>query len=152
MMEPEIAAPQARGDEAFDAVVVGVGSAGLYMLPSIEQHADWIANLLDHVRAERRSIVEATVEAEDDWVAHVDDAANHTLFPSCNSWYLGANVPGKPRVFMPYPRMPAYVRRCDRVAANGYEGFTLEEAPAAAPPDPGPGRRPPGAVERSPAA
>ena len=134
--------------------ITGPGSPSVLsnMLPSIEQHADWIANLLDHARAERRSIVEATVEAEDDWVAHVDDAANHTLFPSCNSWYLGANVPGKPRVFMPYPRMPAYVRRCDRVAANGYEGFTLEEAPAAAPPDPGPGRRPPGAVERSPAA
>ena len=71
----------------------------------------------------------------------------------CNSWYLGANVPGKPRVFMPYPRMPAYVRKCDKVAASGYEGFTLGPAP------PtwrarvrGPGRRRPGAVERSPAA
>ena len=134
--------------------ITGPGSPSVLsnMLPSIEQHADWIANLLDHARAERRPVVEATVEAEDGWVAHVDDAANHTLFPSCNSWYLGANVPGKPRVFMPYPRMPAYVRRCDRVAANGYEGFTLDETPTATRPDADPDRRLPGAVERSPAA
>ena len=134
--------------------ITGPGSPSVLsnMLPSIEQHADWIADLLDHARAERRPIVEATVEAEGDWVAHVNDVANDTLFPSCNSWYLGANVPGKPRVFMPYPRMPAYVRRCDRVAANGYEGFTLDETPVVPRPDAGPGRRPPGAVERSPAA
>ena len=134
--------------------ITGPGSPSVLsnMLPSIEQHADWIADLLDHARTVGRPIVEATVEAEDGWVAHVDEAANHTLFPSCNSWYLGANVPGKPRVFMPYPRMPAYVRRCDRVAANGYEGFTLAEAPAASPPDAGQGRRLPCVVERSPAA
>ena len=134
--------------------ITGPGSPSVLsnMIPSIEQHADWIADLLDHVRSEGRPIVEATVEAEDDWVAHVNRAANHTLFPSCNSWYLGANVPGKPRVFMPYPRMPAYVRRCDRVAANGYEGFRLEEAPVAPCPDAGPGRRLPDAVEGSPAA
>ena len=125
--------------------ITGPGSPSVLsnMIPSIEQHADWIADLLDHARNERRPVVEATVEAEDGWVAHVKDAADRTLFPSCNSWYLGANVPGKPRVFMPYPRMPAYVRRCDKVAANGYAGFTLDETPEAARPD---------AVEGSPAA
>ena len=134
--------------------ITGPGSPSVLsnMLPSIEQHADWIAGLLDHARAERQPIVEATVEAEDAWVAHVDDVADHTLFPSCNSWYLGSNVPGKPRVFMPYPRMPAYVRRCDKVAANGYEGFTLGETPTAPRTEAGPGRRLPGVVERSPAA
>ena len=134
--------------------ITGPGSPSVLsnMLPSIEQHADWIADLFDHARAERRPVVEATVEAEDGWVAHVDAAANHTLFPSCNSWYLGANVPGKPRVFMPYPRMPAYVRRCDRVAANGYEGFTLDETPTPTRTEADPVRRLPGAVERSPAA
>ena len=135
-------------------VITGPGSPSVLsnMIPSIEQHADWIAGLLDHARSGRRPIIEATVEAEGDWVAHVNRAANHTLFPSCNSWYLGANVPGKPRVFMPYPRMPAYVRRCDRVAANGYEGFTLEEAPVASRPVAGPGCRLPDAVEGSPTA
>ena len=109
--------------------ITGPGSPSVLsnMLPSIEQHVDWIADLLDHAREHRRPIVEATVEAEDDWVAHVNDVADRTVFPSCNSWYLGANVPGKPRVFMPYPRMPAYVRKCDRVAARGYEGFALNE-------------------------
>jgi hypothetical protein len=58
-------------------------------------------------------------------VDHVNDVAAATLFPSCNSWYLGANVPGKPRVFMPYLGFPAYVEKCDEVAARGYEGFTL---------------------------
>ena len=122
------------------------------MLPSIEQHVDWIADLLVHARARRRPIIEATVEAEDGWVAHVNDVADRTVFPSCNSWYLGANVPGKPRVFMPYPRMPAYVRKCDKVAASGYEGFTLGAAPDVAGPSASPGRRRPRAVERSPAA
>ena len=113
--------------------ITGPGSPSVLsnMLPSIEQHVDWIANLLDCARAQERPIIEATVEAEDAWVAHVDDVANRTVFPTCNSWYLGANVPGKPRVFMPYPRMPAYVRKCDKVAAGGYRGFTLEEAPVA---------------------
>ena len=133
--------------------ITGPGSPSVLsnMIPSIEQHVDWIVDLLDHARTHGRSIVEATPEAEDAWVAHVDDAADRTLFPSCNSWYLGANVTGKPRVFMPYPRMPAYVRKCDRVAADGYDGFTLEEAPADPRPDPTRGRRPHGAVAGSPA-
>jgi cyclohexanone monooxygenase len=69
--------------------------------------------------------IEATGAAEEGWVAHVNAVANATLFPSCNSWYIGANVPGKPRVFMPYIGVPPYVRKCDEVAANGYEGFAL---------------------------
>ena len=129
--------------------ITGPGSPSVLsnMLPSIEQHVDWIADLLDYTRAHRRPIIEATVEAEDDWVAHVNDVANRTVFPSCNSWYLGANIPGKPRVFMPYPRMPAYVRKCDKVAARGYDGFTLDEAPV--PLRAERGHRPPEAVERS---
>jgi cyclohexanone monooxygenase len=73
--------------------------------------------------------VEATVEAEDTWVGHNAEVAEATLFPSCNSWYIGANIPGKPRVFTPYiGGFPAYVEKCDEVAANGYEGFTLATA------------------------
>jgi cyclohexanone monooxygenase len=58
-------------------------------------------------------------------VAHVNDVADLTLYPTCNSWYLGANVPGKPRVFMPYLGFPPYVEKCNEVAAKGYEGFAL---------------------------
>ena len=60
-----------------------------------------------------------------EWVEYVNSVADRTLFPTCNSWYLGANVPGKPRVFMPLPGLPPYVEKCDDVAANGYEGFVL---------------------------
>ena len=61
--------------------------------------------------------------AEDAWVDHVNEVADLTLYPGCNSWYLGANVPGKPRVFMPYIGFPTYVAKCEEVVANGYEGF-----------------------------
>ena len=70
--------------------------------------------------------IEARPEAEDAWVAHVNAVADRTLFPGCNSWYLGANVPGKPRVFMPLVGFPAYVAKCDEVAAQGYEGFAIQ--------------------------
>ena len=71
--------------------------------------------------------IEANAAAEDAWVAHVNEVAGRTLFPSCNSWYLGANIPGKPRVFMPYLGFPAYVQRCNEVERNGYEGFRLSK-------------------------
>ena len=77
------------------------------------------------LRAQGLGRIEATGAAEDAWVAHVNEVAGATLFPSCNSWYLGANVPGKPRVFMPYLGFPAYVQKCAEVAAQGYEGFAL---------------------------
>ena len=64
--------------------------------------------------------------AEDEWVGHVDEVAGRTLRYTCSSWYLGANIPGKPRVFMPYiGGFPRYVEKCNEVAANGYEGFVL---------------------------
>ena len=132
--------------------ITGPGSPSVLsnMLPSIEQHVDWIANLLDCARARGRPIVEATAEAENAWVAHVNDVANRTVYPSCNSWYLGANVPGKPRVFMPYPGVPAYARKCEEVAAGGYDGFTLREAPVAL--YPARDRTSPGAVAGRPPA
>ena len=70
-------------------------------------------------------LIEAEAEYVDRWVSHVNAVADRTIFPSCNSWYLGANIPGKPRVFMPLPGFPAYVKTCDEVAANGYEGFAF---------------------------
>ena len=70
--------------------------------------------------------IEATAEAEDDWVDHVNEVGDTTLFPTANSWYMGANVPGKPRVFMPYVGgVGVYREICDEVAAKGYEGFTI---------------------------
>lgn len=108
-------------------VITGPGSPSVLsnMVPSIEQHTNWIAACLGWMETRGLRRIEATSEAEDAWVAHVNEVADSTLYPSCNSWYLGANIPGKPRVFMPYLGYPAYVQKCDEVAARGYEGFTV---------------------------
>ena len=108
-------------------VITGPGSPSVLsnMLPSIEQHVDWIADCMAWMRDRGHAAIEATPEAENEWVAHVGEVAGATLYPTCNSWYLGANVPGKPRVFMPYLGFPPYVEKCDAVAANNYEGFEL---------------------------
>jgi cyclohexanone monooxygenase len=84
------------------------------------------------MRSHDQDTIEASVEAQDAWVDHVNMVANFTLFPQANSWYVGANVVGKPRVFMPYiGGLMMYTQKCKEVAANGYEGFVLEGAPAA---------------------
>ena len=108
-------------------LITGPGSPSVLsnMVPSIEQHVDWIAGCIAWLRERGLERVEATPAAEDAWVAHVNEVASMTLYPSCNSWYLGANVPGKPRVFMPYLGFPPYVRKCNEVAAKGYEGFAV---------------------------
>ena len=95
------------------------------MIQAIEQHVDWIADCITHLWSRGLRRIEATREAEDAWVAHVNEMASFTLFPTCNSWYLGANVPGKPRVFMPYLSFPLYAEKCADVVAKGYEGFAL---------------------------
>jgi cyclohexanone monooxygenase len=70
-------------------------------------------------------VIEPTPEAEAGWVGHVNDVANSSLYPGCNSWYLGANVPGKPRVFMPYLGVAPYAAKCEEVVARDYEGFAM---------------------------
>lgn len=107
--------------------ITGPGSPSVLtnMLPTIEQHVEWIADCIGHVRATGQSLVEPTIEAETAWVSHVNEIADGLLYPSCNSWYLGANIPGKPRVFMPYVGFPAYVKKCNEVVEKGYEGFAF---------------------------
>lgn len=107
--------------------ITGPGSPSVLtnMLYSIEQHVDWIADCVADINAKGLTTIEASGEAEADWVAHVNEMASHTLFTHCNSWYLGANVPGKPRVFMPYLGFPDYVARCNEVRERNYEGFVL---------------------------
>jgi cyclohexanone monooxygenase len=112
-------------------LVTGPGSPSVLsnMVLSIEQHVDWIAGCIAHVMERGKDFIEATTEAESEWVAHVNEVAAATLFPQANSWYMGANVPGKPRVFMPYiGGVPAYRQRCDEVAAADYQGCTLSGA------------------------
>ncbi len=107
--------------------ISGPGSPSVLtnMITSIEQHVEWIADCIEHIGSEGHETIEATVEAENEWVDHVNAVADTTLFPTCNSWYLGANVPGKTRVFMPLVGFPPYVEKCEQVAASGYDGFVL---------------------------
>ena len=111
-------------------LISGPGSPSVLtnMLCSIEQHVDWIADCMVNLRRDNVASIEATQEAEDAWVDHVNAVADQTLYPTCNSWYLGKNIPGKPQVFMPLVGFPPYVEKCDAVAANGYEGFALRGA------------------------
>ena len=111
--------------------VTGPGSPSVLsnMLVSIEQHVDWITDCIAWLGERQMAAIEPTVEAQEAWVAHVNEVASFTLFPQANSWYMGANVPGKPRVFMPYiGGVGVYRERCDEVAAKGYEGFALQPA------------------------
>jgi cyclohexanone monooxygenase len=114
-------------------VVTGPGSPSVLsnMIVSIEQHVDWIADGLAHMRDHGLEAMEATKEAEDKWVAHVNEVASATLYPQANSWYMGANIPGKPRIFMPYiGGVGPYRQICNDVAAKGYEGFAMTGAEA----------------------
>jgi cyclohexanone monooxygenase len=78
------------------------------------------------MREKELASIEANPDAEEQWVRQGNEIADMTLMPRCNSWYLGANVPGKPRVFMPFVGgLPMYFETCDKVASNGYHGFTL---------------------------
>jgi len=109
--------------------ITGPGSPSVLtnMPTAIEQHVDWIADCIAYMRERGLGRIEATRAASDQWVGHVDDAANATLLPmASSSWYLGANVPGKPRVFMPYAGgMAKYAAICRQVASDGYSGFQL---------------------------
>ena len=108
--------------------ITGPGSPSVLsnMLVSIEQHVDFIISLITHMRDKNSSRIETSLQAEDQWVNHVNDIANATLFPKGGSWYLGANIPGKPRVFMPYAAgVGVYREVCDEVAADNYRGFIL---------------------------
>jgi cyclohexanone monooxygenase len=109
-------------------MVTGPGSPSVLsnMIISIEQHVDWIADCIRYLKERGFSRIEATLEAQDAWVQHVNDVANTTLYPRANSWYMGANIPGKPRIFMPYVGgVGAYRQKCADVAAAGYAGFTI---------------------------
>ena len=109
--------------------VTGSGSPSVLcnMPVAIEQHAEWITDCITHMRQHGLERIEATPVAMGKWLEQVNTAANATLLPlATSSWYLGANVPGKPRVFMPYAGgMARYRQICSDIAANSYEGFAL---------------------------
>jgi cyclohexanone monooxygenase len=108
--------------------ITGPGSPSVLtnMLPSIEQHVEWIADCLAYMKAHGHNRLEPSVAAEDAWLEHVGTVAGLSLRSTCGSWYIGANIAGKARVFMPYiGGFPAYVQKCEEVVARGYDGFVL---------------------------
>lgn len=108
--------------------ITGPGSPSVLtnMIPSIEQHVEWITDCIEHMRSLDRNRIEVDPAAEDAWVDHVNEVGDLSLRATCQSWYFGSNIPGKPRVVLPYSGgFPVYVRKCDEVAASEYAGFTL---------------------------
>jgi cyclohexanone monooxygenase len=108
-------------------MITGPGSPCVLsnMVVSIEQHVDWITDCIDYLRTNGLDRIEATKQAEDDWIAHANEVAEATLLPMGESWWRGANIEGKPMVLMPYAGGAAdYRARCEEVAAGNYSGFS----------------------------
>ena len=108
--------------------ITGPGSPSILtnVIVSIEQHVDWIARCIQHMNATQKLKIQAQAPAQEDWVQKVNDLAKNTLFPASDSWYMGANVPGKPRVFLPFiGGLGTYTEICEQVIKDGYSGFDL---------------------------
>ena len=111
-------------------MITGPGSPSVLasMIQAIEQHADWMADCIGHMRDVGAETIEPTFQYEDDWVEHVNEVSKVSLRSTCSSWYVGANIPGRPRVFMPYiGGFPIYVDKCNEVMTKGFEGFLLDK-------------------------
>jgi cyclohexanone monooxygenase len=109
-------------------IIAGPGSPSVLsnMVHAIEEHVNWVTRLIQHAFDSKWACVAAEIQAENEWVRHVNEVADRTLYPRGNSWYVGANMPGKPRVFMPYVGgVPAYRKILNEVAGDGYRGFEL---------------------------
>ena len=108
--------------------ITGPGSPSILtnVIVSIEQHVDWIARCIQHMNATQKLKIQAQAPAQEAWVQKVNDLAKNTLFPASDSWYMGANVPGKPRVFLPFiGGLGTYTEICEQVIKDGYSGFDL---------------------------
>jgi cyclohexanone monooxygenase len=110
-------------------MITGPGSPSVLasMIQAIEQHVDWLADCLGHMRDIGATTIEPNAADENAWVAHVNDVSTVSLRSTCSSWYVGTNIPGRPRVFMPYiGGFPVYVQKCNAVMNAGFDGFVLD--------------------------
>src|SRR6202140_1471667 len=113
-------------------MIPGPGSPSVLasMIQAIEQHVDWVADCIGRMRDVGANSIEPTPGGEDASVEHVNEVSTVSLRSTCSSWYVGANIPGRPRVFMPYiGGFPVYVQKCNEVMSGGFDGFVLEGAP-----------------------
>jgi cyclohexanone monooxygenase len=90
-----------------------------------ELQGDWVVDFLCHLREHGLARFESTTAAEEAWTEHIAELAAMTLFPRADSWYMGANIPGKPRQLLNYPNAYTYMEQCRESAAKGYRGFAL---------------------------
>jgi cyclohexanone monooxygenase len=112
-------------------MITGPGSPSVLasMIQAIEQHVDWMLDCMAHLRDVGAATVEAIPQYEDEWVEHVNEVSKVSLRSTCSSWYVGTNIAGRPRVFMPYiGGFPVYVQKCNEVMSNGFEGFAIDGA------------------------
>ena len=110
-------------------MVSGPGSPSVLtnMIVSIEQHVDWIFECINYLDKNNINSIEPSKKAENAWAIHNQDVAKDHVRASCNSWYIGANIEGKTKIFMPYVGgFPEYVKKCNEVSKNHYEGFILK--------------------------
>jgi cyclohexanone monooxygenase len=111
--------------------ITGPGSPSVLasMIQAIEQHVDWMVDCMAHLRDLGAATLEPLPRYEDEWIEHVNEVSKVSLRSTCSSWYVGANIPGRPRVFMPYiGGFPVYVQKCNEVMSNGFEGFAIDGA------------------------
>ena len=117
-------------------LITGPGSPSILtnVVVAIEQHVDWIARCLRHMQDHQLQVARADARDEEQWVAHVNEVASRTLFPTANSWYMGANIPGKPRAFLPYVGgLQNYTVICEQVVSEGYKGLHFDAGATAQP-------------------
>ena len=117
-------------------LITGPGSPSILtnVVVAIEQHVDWIARCLRHMQDHQLQVARADARDEEEWVAHVNEVASRTLFPTANSWYMGANIPGKPRAFLPYVGgLQNYTVICEQVVSEGYKGLHFDAGATAQP-------------------
>ncbi len=110
-------------------MITGPGSPSVFanMILGVEQHADWIVECLMYMQRNHLNRIEATLTAEDGWVDHNRETGEGSLRSQCKSWYLGSNIPGKPKIFSPYiGGFPVYTEKIEDVAAAGYRGFDFQ--------------------------
>ena len=109
------------------AVPLAPSAALCNMTTCLQQQTEWISDCIKYMRSKNRTVIEPTAEMEDNWVAHHDETADATLISKTNSWYLGSNIPGKPRRVLSYTGgVGTYRKKCDDVAASGYQGFAMQ--------------------------
>ena len=108
--------------------ITGPGSPSVLgnMMVAIEQHVEWITKCIQDMESKGKTEIEPLEDAQNEWMDHIEEVAGNTLRYSCNSWYVGANIPGKKRTFMPYiGGYDVYREKCDHISQNEYIGFNL---------------------------